>query len=64
MHARPQVLVPATVYLILATVYWIFDIGSLLWIELGKKGLCSLLAPSDITLPLFWAYIYLKAEGF
>ena len=30
----------------------IFDIGSLLKIELAEKGICSLLASWDITLPL------------
>ena len=30
----------------------IFDIGSLLKIELAEKGICSLLASRDITLPL------------
>ena len=30
----------------------IFDIESLLYIELAEKGICSLLASWDITLPL------------
>ena len=51
---------PATVYLILATVFDIFEIGPLLYMELGKKGLCSLLAPWDITLPLDESYLLMK----
>ena len=48
-----QVLVPATVYLSLTAVFNIFEIWSLQQIEVDKKGLCSLLAAWDITLPMF-----------
>ena len=51
---RHFALMPATVYLSLAAVFNIFEIRSLQYIELAKKGLCSLLAPWDITLPLMF----------